>query len=547
MRALRQTLAGIGAAPLVGLGVLLSLLALPFLTIVALAVSGLGTDALPSRIIARTLTETSLLLIGVATLTLVTGTATAWLVTMYRFPGRALVDRLLVLPLAIPTYIVAYAYVELLDYSGPVQRSLRALMGYSSARDYWFPDIRSLGGGIFVMSAVLYPYVYLTARASFVQQSVCVLEVARTLGRTSLGAFGSVALPLARPALTAGVALVLMETLNDLGAAQYLGINSLSVSIYSTWLQRGSLQGAAQIAMVALVIVLVLLTLERYARSGGVQHTTGRMRAIPFQDLSGWRGLLALGASLLPVIIGLVVPVAMLLARALVHHETLLTGAFWRAAANSVMLSLVAASICVAVALTVAYARRIARSPFMTTTGTAAGLGYALPGTILALGLLYPLAAFDNRVDALLRTTLGISSGLLVSGGIGIVIFAYVIRFLSVSMASIDSGLDRLSPNLDAAARALGETAWSALLRVHVPLLVPALGAGALLVFVDCMKELPATLLLRPFDFDTLATHVYALAALEQFEAAAVGALAIVAAGLLPLLLLHRAIAGGRV
>lgn len=547
MRALRQTLAGIGAAPLVGLAVLLSLLALPFLTIVALAISGLGTDALPSRIIARTLTETGLLLIGVATLTLVTGTATAWLVTMYRFPGRALVDRLLVLPLAIPTYIVAYAYVELLDYSGPVQRSLRALMGYSSARDYWFPDIRSLGGGIFVMSAVLYPYVYLTARASFVQQSVCVLEVARTLGRTSLGAFGSVALPLARPALTAGVALVLMETLNDLGAAQYLGINSLSVSIYSTWLQRGSLQGAAQIAMVALVIVLVLLTLERYARSGGVQHTTGRMRAIPFQDLGGWRGLLALGASLLPVIIGLVVPVAMLLARALVHHETLLTGAFWRAAANSVMLSLVAASICVAVALTVAYARRIARSPFMTTTGTAAGLGYALPGTILALGLLYPLAAFDNRVDALLRATLGISSGLLVSGGIGIVIFAYVIRFLSVSMASIDSGLDRLSPNLDAAARALGETAWSALLRVHVPLLVPALGAGALLVFVDCMKELPATLLLRPFDFDTLATHVYSLAALEQFEAAAVGALAIVAAGLLPLLLLHRAIAGGRV
>lgn len=547
MRALRQTLAGIGAAPLVGLAVLLSLLALPFLTIVALAISGLGTDALPSRIIARTLSETGLLLIGVATLTLVTGTATAWLVTMYRFPGRALVDRLLVLPLAIPTYIVAYAYVELLDYSGPVQRSLRALMGYSSARDYWFPDIRSLGGGIFVMSAVLYPYVYLTARASFVQQSVCVLEVARTLGRTSLGAFGSVALPLARPALTAGVALVLMETLNDLGAAQYLGINSLSVSIYSTWLQRGSLQGAAQIAMVALVIVLVLLTLERYARSGGVQHTTGRMRAIPFQDLGGWRGLLALGASLLPVIIGLVVPVAMLLARALVHHETLLTGAFWRAAANSVMLSLVAASICVAVALTVAYARRIARSPFMTTTGTAAGLGYALPGTILALGLLYPLAAFDNRVDALLRATLGISSGLLVSGGIGIVIFAYVIRFLSVSMASIDSGLDRLSPNLDAAARALGETAWSALLRVHVPLLVPALGAGALLVFVDCMKELPATLLLRPFDFDTLATHVYSLAALEQFEAAAVGALAIVAAGLLPLLLLHRAIAGGRV
>ena len=233
---------------------------------------------------------------------LVFGTSTAWLVTMYRFPGRAVVDRLLVLPLAVPTYIVAYCYVELLDFSGPVQRLLRALFGWHTVKDYWFPDVRSMGGAMIVLSAVLYPYVYLTARASFVQQSVCVLEVARTLGQTSAGAFWRVALPLSRPALAAGLALALMETLNDLGAVQYLGVQTLTASIYTTWLQRSSLGGAAQLALVALLFVLALVLAERAARGRGqYHHTTGRYRSIPFSDLEGWRGYAAAGVCAVPV------------------------------------------------------------------------------------------------------------------------------------------------------------------------------------------------------------------------------------------------------
>jgi iron(III) transport system permease protein len=542
---------GVGLGPLVFLGLLVGLLLLPVFAILALAmgpVAAGGGAALPTLNLGRTLKETALLLVGVGTVSLAVGTGAAWLVTMYRFPGRSLIDRLLVLPFAIPTYIVAYAYVELLDYAGPVQSMLRNLGGWTSAREYWFPDVRSLPGGILILSTVLYPYVYLTARASFVQQSVCVLEVARTLGCTSIGAFTAVALPLSRPALAAGVSLVLMEVLNDLGATQYLGIETLSVSIYATWLQRGSLSGAAQIASFALVGVLALLLAERFARMGAlVHHTTGRYRSIPFQDLPGFRGMFALALCALPVLLGFVVPVALLGHRAITHIDGLWEAGLARAIMNSIVLSLLAAGACAAVALALAYARRVVRSPVMGTIGTVASLGYALPGTILALGLMYALAGFDNRIDQLARTWFGLSTGLLVTGGLTVLILAYVIRFLSVSTASIDAGLEKLSPNLDAAARALGETSWSALWRVHVPLLIPALGASALLVFVDCMKELPATLLLRPLDFETLATHVYAKAALEQFEAASIGALVIVAVGLIPVLLLHRTVAAGRI
>jgi iron(III) transport system permease protein len=446
-----------------------------------------------------------------------------------------------------PTYILAYAYVELLDFSGPVQRGLRALFGWRTVQDYWFPDIRSMGGAILVLSAALYPYVYLSARASFVQQSVCVLEVARTLGRTSAGAFWSVALPLARPALAAGVALALMECLNDLGAVQHLGVQTLSLSIYTTWLQRSSLGGAAQISLVALLIVLALMLAERAARGRGqFHHTTGRYRSIPFTDLTGWRGAAAAAFCALPVLVGFVAPLALLIAQAAAHASDALAAGFWRSVRNSVGVSVVAATVTVALGLLLAYARRVAPNAFVRFAVRGAGLGYALPGTVLALGLLIPLAALDNRIDAALRSAFGISSGLVLSGSLFVIVLAYAIRFLAVSLSALEAGLERLSPNLDAAARTLGETALGALWRVHMPLLVPALGAAALLVFVDAMKELPATLLLRPFNFETLATHVYSYAALEQFEQAALGALTIVAIGLLPVLLLHRAVAGGR-
>lgn len=539
------------ASPLwtAAVAIILSVVLLPVATILALTLS--PTTSVWSHLLATVLPSAALttaaVLLGVGCVTLIIGTGTAWLVTMHRFPGRALVDRLLVLPLAMPTYIVAYCYVELLDYAGPVQTALRAAFGAKGPADLWFPEIRSLPGAIAVLSLVLYPYVYLSARASFVQQSVCALEVARTLGCTPLGAFWSVALPLARPALAAGVALALMESLNDLGAMQHLGVETLSASIYATWLQRSSLSGAAQLSTAMLVFVAILFAAERMARGRAQsQHTTGRYRSIPFQDIEGWRGYAAAGLCLVPFALGFVVPAVLLLGHSATHASAAVSGGFWRAAANSLFLAAMASAIAVVLALIIGYATRAAGNGFTRPAVRLAGLGYAIPGTVLAVGLLVPLAAFDNGVDAVLRATMGVSTGLMLSGSIFALTLAMVIRFMAVALGSIESGLARISPNLDAAARALGATAFSTLFRVHIPMLLPALGAAALLVFVDAMKELPATLLLRPFNFETLATYVYGFAALEQFEDGAIGALAIVAVGLVPVLLLHKTVAGGR-
>ncbi len=530
-------------------GAVLAVIALPVVAVLYLAATATENDwpHLVNTILPVALQNTLLLSLGTGVVTLIAGTGTAWLVTMYRFPGRATLDRLLVLPLAIPTYIAAYCYSELLDYAGPVQSDLRWLFGWTSPGDYWFPSIRSLGGAVFVMSAVLYPYVYLAARATFVQQSVCALEVARTLGRTSMGTFRAVALPLARPALAAGVALVAMETLNDLGAVQHLGVETLSAAIYSTWLQRSNLGGAAQLASVMLALIVILLLAERFARGGAkVHHTTGRYRAIPFQDIEGWRGYAAAALCSLPFIGGFVVPFLLLARYAAGHISVAIEGGFLMAAWNSVFLATLAAAVAVALGLLISYAPRVARTGFTRFSAQVSGFGYALPGTVLALGVLIPFAAFDNSIDELVRNLFGVSTGLILSGSIAALVYAYVIRFLAVALGGIEAGLERISPNLDAAARALGETAASALWRIHLPLLMPALGAAALLVFVDALKELPATLLLRPFNFETLATHVYAFAALEQIESGALGALTIVLAGLVPLVVLHHAIAGGR-
>lgn len=534
---------------LAAVSLILAIVALPVATTVWLALS--PADNIWPHLLATVLPgstlQTLLLMFGAGLLTLVTGTAAAWLVTMHRFPGRALIDRLLVIPLAMPTYIVAYCYVELLDYSGPVQSTLRWLFGWTSARDYWFPEIRSLPGAIFVMASVLYPYVYLSARASFVQQSVCALEVARTLGRTPRQVLFAVALPLARPALAAGVALVLMECLNDLGAVQYLGVQTLSQSIYATWLQQSNLGGAAQIATVLLMLIAALFALEHVARgSARVHHTTGRYRSIPFQDLTGWRGFAAAALAATPFVIGFLLPFLQLARHAVTYAGKSLELGFYGAAVNSLVLSSATALTAVSLALVLCYAQRVEPNPFTRLSIRIASLGYAIPGTVLALGLLIPLAGLDNAIDAFMRDAFGVSTGLVLSGTVVALVLAYTIRFLAVSLGSIGSGFEQISPNLDAASRALGETALSTLGRVHLPLLLPSLGAAGLLVFVDSMKELPATLLLRPFNFDTLATHVYSFAALEQFEEAALGALAIVVAGLVPVLLLHKAVAAGR-
>lgn len=530
-----------------GLVLAITLLPLGAITAIALRPGNATWPHLLSTVLPSALANTLLLAAGTAFVSLIVGTLSAWLVTMYRFPGRELLDRLLVLPLAIPTYIVAYCYVEVLDYAGPVQSGLRAAFGWTTVRDYWFPDIRSLPGAILIFTSVLYPYVYLAARASFVQQSVCALEVARTLGRTPFGAFHAVALPLARPALAAGVALVMMETLNDLGAVQYLGIETLTASIYATWVQRSNLSGAAQIATVMLLFVFALLLIERWLRGGArTHHTTGRYRAIPFEELRGWKAATASTLALLPVLAGFVIPAVVLSRHALSHAAEFVDSGFLSAALNSLLLSGIAAAVTVTIAVILCYAKRVLASRSSALAVSLCGFGYAVPGTVLAIGLLIPLAAVDNIVDAAMRSSFGISTGLLLSGSLFAITLAYVIRFLTVALGGVEAGLERISPNLDAAARTLGETALSTLRRIHLPMVMPALGAAALLVFVDAMKELPATLLLRPFNVETLATHVYSLAGIEQFERASPGALLIVIVGLVPLLVLHKTIAGGR-
>jgi iron(III) transport system permease protein len=532
---------------LITLAALISLVvALPLLSIAVMALA--PAPGIWPHLISTTLPysvqQTLLLLAGVAALTLVTGAGTAWLITMYRFPGRGLFDWLLILPLALPTYITAYCYGEFLDFTGPVQSALRQLGGFRTYQDYWFPPIRSLGGAVFIFSCVLYPYVYLTARASFALQSIHVLEVARTLGRTGTGALFAVALPMARPALAAGLSLALMESLNDVGAVEYLGVRTLTLSVFDAWIQRSSISGAAQLALVMFFFVIALLTLERYGRR---QHRfqTGRTdRPVPEHYLSAGNGGLAALACMVPLTVGFIVPVGVLVEGAIAQGAQYGLGDYASAAANSLLLSSLAAVIVVVLALILGAALRLSRSRVVSAAARISSLGYAIPGTVVALGLIVPLAGLDNFISGVMQRWTGVQTGLLLSGTAFALLLAYTIRFMAVAFGSVEAGWQRLSPNLDAAARTLGASPYRMLGSVHLPLLRPAIGAAALLVFVDTMKELPATLLLRPFNFETLATHIYVYASQEQFEHSAIAALTIVVVGLIPLILMHRALTG---
>jgi iron(III) transport system permease protein len=529
---------------------IISLIAIaPVVTIFVLALQSSGDtwSHLVANVLPGAVRRTLALMAGVGALTLLIGTGTAWLVTMYRFPGRSVFQWLLLLPLAIPTYIIAYCYLELFDYSGTLQTALRHIFTWQNAKDCWFPDIRSVGGAIFVMSMVLYPYVYITARASFLAQSVCVLEVSRTLGRNAAATFFEVALPLARPALAAGVALALMETLNDIGAVEFFGVRTLTVAVYDTWLDRNSLAGAAQIACVMLAFVFAVLVIERALRANQrYHHTTGRYRYLPEDALTGAVGLFATVACTLPLIFGFVLPASVLVHDALAYIAAGLASEFWDAALHSLMLSAAAACLAVAFAVTLGYARRQTRSKLIHTLSVIPAISYAVPGTVLAIGLLIPLARLDNGVDAAMRSLFGLPTGLLLSGSAFAVVLAYTIRFLAASLGAVEAGLSKISRNTDAAARTLGATISETLWRLHLPLLRPALGAAALLVFVDSMKELPATLLLRPFNFNTLAIQVFTLASLYRYEEAGLSALSIVVVSLAPVLLLHGVIVAGR-
>ena len=502
---------------------------------------------LAETVLWRYVSTTLLLMLGVGIVTSIVGTGTAWLVTMCRFPGRRLFEWALLLPLAMPAYIIAFVYTDILEYAGPVQGALRDLFGWASPRDYWFPEIRSLGGAIAMMGLVLYPYVYMLARAAFLEQSVCVLEASRVLGRGPWGAFGTVALPLARPAIAVGVTLALMETLNDFGTVDFFAVRTLTAGIYDVWFGMGNAGGAAQIASVMLVAVVALIGIERLARRGRrFHHTSARYRALPGHVLAGVRGWAAATACALPLGLGFVLPAAALAGDAIRHAGGSWTPDFARLVWHSLGLAAGAALIAVMAAAFLAYALRLHGNPLLRGAARLASLGYAVPGAVLGIGVLIPFAAFDNGLDAFLRANFGISTGLLLSGSLAAVMGAYVVRFFAVSFGALEASLGKIAPSVDMAARTLGETPRGTLLRIHLPLMRGSLLAAAALVFVDCMKELPATLILRPFNFETLATHVYQFASSEQFAAASPAALAIVAAGLIPVVLLSRAIALAR-
>jgi iron(III) transport system permease protein len=518
--------------------------AAPIVSLVRTAAIGDAEIAahLTAYVLPVAMAQTTLLLLGVGGVTSVVGAGTAWLVTTFQFRGRGILLWLLPLPLAIPTYIGAYIYVDILDTAGPVQSMLRTLSGWHSPADYWFPPIRSLGGAIFIMGFVLYPYTYLAARAMFQTQHRAFVDAARTLGARPWSVAFRITLPLARPALAVGIALTLLETLNDIGASEYLGVQTLTLAVFTTWLNRGSLPGAAQIALVMLGTVAALVALERYGRRGQAYVTPVHGRGpAPRIPLAGARARLAVFLCLIPVALGFFIPVAFLLRQ--VTARGLLVGfdpALWRHTMTTLTLAAAATALVLLLALTATVAVRLAKHPLIAGCVNFSTLGYAVPGTVLALGLLAPLIGVDEIINWVTMTLAGKTVGLVVAGSSLAVVIAYVVRFLAIGVGFLQAGFARVSTDFDDMARILGARPLALVRSVHLPLVRPALWGAALLIFIDCLKELPATLLLRPLNVETLATYIYQFATRGNFEQGALAALMIVAVGILPVVYIVR-------
>ena len=521
-----------------------ALVVAPLISLILIAFQG---DAeiwshLASYVLPQALNDTLLLLAGVAAITTVVGVGTAWIVTAYQFPGRGAFGWLLPLPLAIPTYIVAYVYVDILDPLGPAQGLLRYVFGGRAPAEYSFLNVRSLGGAIFVMGFVLYPYVYIAARAMFQTQSVALIEMARALGASNWRLARDITLPLARPAIAAGLALALLETLNDIGACEYLGVRTLTLAIFTTWLNRSSLPGAAQIACVMLLVVAALIAIEHLGRRR--QEFTGADRRPGIAQRhalgGGWKWLAA-AACFMPVAIGFLLPLGFLAREVIVRG--LLVGfdpSLIRHTLSTVLIAGCATVLTLALGFGVAIALRLIRRPFAAVCVFIAGLGYAVPGTVLALGLLSPLIAVDEVINALTRGVAGIGVGLVLAGSSAAVVIAYTVRFLAIATGFAQAGLARISTDLDDVARSSGARPAGVVRSIHLPLMRPALWGAALLVFVDCLKELPATLLLRPLNVETLATYLYQFATRGNFEEGSLAALLIVLVGIIPVMRMVR-------
>jgi iron(III) transport system permease protein len=468
------------------------------------------------------------------------GTLSAWLVTAYSFPGRRVLEWALVLPLAMPAYVMAYAYTDWLQAAGPVQTALRDITGLQ-VREYWFPEIRSLPGAAAMLSLALYPYVYLLARAAFLDQSRTTMEAARLAGYGGWGRFWHVALPLARTGIVGGTALALMEALADFGTVSYFAVNTFTTGIYRAWLSLGDPVAAGQLATCLLAFVFLMLALERMQR--GRARYAGTRTPLPPQALRGWQAAAAFALCAAPITFGFLLPAGVLVNLAASAPEARLGARIYSLVTNTFTLAGVAAIAAVGVAVLLAYAARTVKSRLVHGANRLAVLGYTLPGAVIAVGILLPLGKFDNALAAWLQQQFGVNTGLLLTGSIAALVYAYVVRFLAVAFQTVEAGLTRVTPSMDDAARSLGLSPGSTLARVHVPIIWGSLVTAGLLVFVDVMKELPATFAMRPFNFDTLAVEAYNLAKDERIGEAAVPSLLMVAIAIVPLIALSRQIA----
>ncbi len=524
------------------------LLSLPVLIIVASLFTSSGETwrHLIDTVLATYISNSLLLMLGVAVATLIIGISCAWLTVNCRFPGVSFFEWALLLPLAVPAYIIAYTYTGMLDFAGPVQTALRAYFEWGKS-DYWFPQIRTLGGAICMLSLVLYPYVYLLSRAAFLEQSGSSVDAARTLGCSNWEIFFRVTLPAARPAIIAGLTLALMETLADFGTVDYFGVQVFTSGIFRTWFSLGDEVAAAQLSAILLAFVLSLILVERWSRHKA-RYTQDEIRSRPIR-VRVLRGRQAVTASLicaLPLLFGFVIPCAQLLTWALITADEVLNAEFFQLVFNSLALAGGAAVVAVNLALLIVYTRRINPRPSVIAANRLVGMGYAIPGTVIAVGVIIPFAWLDNSLNSWLQAHFDFSPGLIFSGTLFALMFAYMVRFLAVSLQTLEAGLAKITHNMDDAGRLLGCTANQVLWRVHEPMLRGSLLTAALLVFVDVMKELPATLVLRPFNFNTLAVRAYELASDERLEDSSSAALAIVISGLIPVIILSISIARSR-
>ncbi|MDC0736811.1 iron ABC transporter permease [Cognatishimia sp. SS12] len=490
----------------------------------------------------RYLTTTLVLMLSVGLLAACVGTGAAWLITRYRFPLSRWLEWLLLLPLAIPAYVGAYALVDFLEYAGPVQTTLRQIFGWQTSRDYWFPEIRSIGAAILVLAASLFPYVYILTRAAFKEQSGSAEEVAQSLGAGAVGRFLRVGLPLARPAIAAGAAIVMMETVNDFGTVDYFAVQTLTTGIFNVWLESHNVGGAAQIASVVLVLVIFLVTLEKVSRRKiKFFNLSTRHRPAKKTDLRGIWGYGAMVACLIPFLFGFVLPVTVIGHHALENTERWSEPALMRALGNTLTVGGIAAVVTVLAGVFLVYGVRLSGRSLPRLLLPLTTIGYAAPGAVLGVGILIPLAFLDHRLADMLEVLLNRPVGLLLTGSAFALVLAYAVRFFAIAQGAADAAMGRISPSLDMAARSLGRTRVQVLREIYVPLIRGSVGSALLLVFVDCVKELPATMLLRPFNYETLATHVHDQASLENLGDASPGAIMIVCVGLVAVLLLARA------